>query len=558
MMRSKKEIISALLEKLRSIFTNIQSAKIPLVRLTQKEKHQINHKKSNRKSKRKLKYAQQFYAKKKGHNPKFTVPKVTIPKVTIPKVTIPKVTIPKITIPKIEITRLIPAKFNFAQLHSRTGIVVAAALALVVLAGGLVVANTEKKAFAVILNGKQIALVENRQEAEKALADLKADKAKTWNRSVEIKESVTYRETEARLYKIDSASDLTEILDDKITFVAAATGIRVNGKVSLLVKDVETAEDILKRLKESFVKDGMDIGSVKFEETVEIVQVPADLKEILEPDKALEVIKNGRQKKVVHVVSEGDSLWMIARKNDMRVAELKAANPDLKGEKLSLGQELNLVKLEPLINVLTEARVTLNETVPYDVVVEKSSSMWRGRQKIKQKGENGSREVTYKLVLKNGAEVSKAVLAEKVLKQPKNQVVVKGSRMVVASRGGGGLVGWPTGGKITSGYGRRWGRMHTGIDIDGHTGQAIGAAADGRVISTGWDGAYGKAVVISHGGGLVTKYAHLSKIEVEVGQKVSRGDLIGLMGNTGRSTGSHLHFEVIVNGSFQNPMRYLR
>jgi murein DD-endopeptidase MepM/ murein hydrolase activator NlpD len=558
MMKSKKEIISALLEKLRSIFTNIQSTKIPLVRLTEKEKQQINHKKSNSKIKRKLKYAQQYYAKKKGHNPKFTVPKVTIPKVTIPKVTIPKVTIPKISIPKIEITRVIPAKFNFAQLHSRTGIVVAAALALVVLAGGLVVANTEKKAFAVLLNGKQIALVEHRQEAEKALADLKADKAKTWNRSVEIKEKVTFRETEARLYKIDSPADLSGILNNKITFVAAATGIKVNGKVSLVVENVKTAEDILKRLKASFVKDGMEIGSVKFEEMVEIIQVPADLKEIMEPDKALEVIKNGRQKKAVHIVSEGDSLWMIARKNDMRVAELKAANPDLKGEKLSLGQELNLVKLEPLINVLTEARVTLKENVPYDVVVEKSSNMWRGRQKIKQKGENGSREVTYKLVLKNGAEVSKAVLAEKVLKRPRDQVVVKGSRLVVASRGGGGRVGWPVSGGITSRYGPRWGRMHTGIDIDGHTGQPIGAAADGRVVSAGWDGAYGKAVVINHGGGLVTKYAHLSKIEVEVGQEVSRGDLIGLMGSTGRSTGSHLHFEVIVNGSFQNPMRYLR
>ncbi|TLM99801.1 M23 family metallopeptidase [bacterium] len=509
------------------------------MRLTQKEKkHEACYKKLTGKYKRNLKYAQEFYAKKKSQKKWLTVPKITIP--------------------KIDISGFRPVKLSFPRLRSRTGIAVVAALVLVILAGGLVVANTEKKAYAVLLNGNQVALVENRQEAEKAYADLKAGKEKTWNRSVTVKETVTFRETEARLYKIDSISDLAEILDDRITFVAAATGIKINGKVSLVLKDMQAAEDILKRLKESYIKGGMNISSVKFEEDVEIVQVPAELKEILEPEKAMELIKNGRQKKAVHVVSEGDSLWIIARKNDMRVAELKAANPDLKGEKLALGQELNLVKLEPMINVLIEAQWTLNETLPYDVVVEKDGSMWRGRQKIKQKGQNGSREVTYRVVLKNGAEVSKVALAEKILKQPRNQVVIKGSRMVIASRGGSGRVAWPTGGRITSNYGRRWGRMHTGIDIDGHTGQPIGAASDGRVISTGWDGGYGKTVVISHGGGLVTKYAHLSKIEVEVGQEVSRGDLIGLMGSTGRSTGSHLHFEVLVNGAFQNPIRYLR
>lgn len=600
-MRSQKERISALLESFRSIVTKIQSAKIPLESQTKKREtnYPAIHKKSSRKNKKTSKYAREFYAKKKCQQknspvltartkqettavslskvkiPKLSIPKISIPKISIPKVSIPRISIPKASIPKISIRRIsipkIPLsgsslrsisqmvpKFSLSQLRSRAGIAVAAALALVMLAGGLVVANTEKKAFAVLLDGKQVALVESRQEAEKVLAGLKAEKAKIWNRNVAMKEAVTFRETETRLYKIDSVGDLKEILDDKVTFVAAATGIRIDGRVALVVKDVRTAEDILKKIKENFTDSKIDISSARFAEKVEIVQVPASLKEIIEPEKALELIKNGRQKKTVHVVEAGDSLWLIARKYDMHVADLKSANPDLKGEKLDLGQELNLVKLEPMINVLAEGQITLKETLPYDVVVEKDGSLWRGRQKVKQKGENGSREVTYKVVLKNGAEVSKVVLNEKVLKQPVDQVVVKGSRLVVASRSGSGRLGWPTSGRITSGYGRRWGRMHTGIDIDGSTGQPVGAASGGRVISTGWDGGYGKTVVISHGGGVVTKYAHLSKIDVEVGQEVDRGDLIGLVGNTGRSTGSHLHFEVIVGGSFQNPMRYLK
>lgn len=617
-MRSKKVKTNALLETLRSIITRFQTAKVPLVRLSQKENEDLKtHKKSVKKNKKTSKYVREFYAKKKQRNsavnkttsnvaapdtaipkttapgihtpkmsvsgikpPKMSVPQIKLPKIKIPKVTLaqitfPKITVPRIFIPKLKTPKVSVPKFSLSQLKNaavaitskaglkpvgnlRAGIIAAAALVLILLAGGLVMANTEKNAFAVMINGKQAALVENRQEAERVLAALKAEKAKIWNRSVEIKESVAYRETKARRFEIDSIPDMTRILDERITFVAAATGIKINGKVSMVVKDARTAESILNRLKEAYVKSDMSTLSVKFEEKVEIVQVPADLKEITEPDKALEAIKNGRQKKVTHVVAEGDSLWMIARKNDMRVAELKAANPGLKGEKLDLGQELNLVKLEPMLNVLVEGQVTLNESLPYDVVVEKDSGMWRGRQKIKQKGENGSRQVTYKVVLKNGAEAGKTVLTEKVLKESKDQIVIKGARMVVASRRGSGRIGWPLGGGINSGYGRRWGRMHTGLDIEGRTGQPIGAASDGRVTFTGWDGAYGKTVVISHGGGLVTKYAHLSKIEVEEGQQVSRGDLIGLVGSTGRSTGSHLHFEVIANGAFQNPMRYLR
>ncbi len=490
--------------------------------------------------------------------PKIAMSKFTIPKFTLPKITIPKPTLSKLTLPKFATPGYLVPKFSLSQLNMRTGLLAVTVIAVIALAGGLAYANAEKKAYAVLVNGQQVALAENRQETERALAGIKAEKAKIWSRSVETKDTVSFRETTARRYKINRITEVTQILDNKIHFMAAAAALKIDGQVSIIVKDVATAETILKKLKDAFVRSEIKTGSVKFAEQVEIVQVPADLKEIVEPDQALEAIKNGRQKKVTHVVTEGDSLWMIARKNDMRVAELKAANPALKGEKLSLGQELNLVKLEPMINVLAEGQVTLNETLPYDVVVEKDSGMWRGRQKIKQKGENGARQVTYKVVLKNGSEVSKSVLTEKVLKQAKDQVVVKGARMVVASRRGSGAVGWPLGGGVTSGYGKRWGRMHTGIDIDGHTGQPVGAAAEGRITFTGWDGAYGKTVVVSHGNGLTTKYAHLSKIEVSEGQQVSRGDLIGLVGSTGRSTGSHLHFEVISNGSFQNPKRFLR
>jgi murein DD-endopeptidase MepM/ murein hydrolase activator NlpD len=112
--------------------------------------------------------------------------------------------------------------------------------------------------------------------------------------------------------------------------------------------------------------------------------------------------------------------------------------------------------------------------------------------------------------------------------------------------------------RFTSGFGRRWGRLHAGTDFAGAYGSPIYATADGTVTHAGWESGYGNLVTIRHEFGLETRYGHMSKTRVEVGQKVSRGDRIGDMGNTGRSTGTHLHYEVRVNGTPVNPMTYIK
>ena len=112
--------------------------------------------------------------------------------------------------------------------------------------------------------------------------------------------------------------------------------------------------------------------------------------------------------------------------------------------------------------------------------------------------------------------------------------------------------------RYTSGFGTRWGRMHEGTDFASSHGTPIYATADGVVTHAGWLSGYGKLVKIQHEFGIETRYAHQSKILVKVGQRVSRGDHIGAMGNTGRSTGTHLHYEVRVGGKPVNPMTYIK
>jgi murein DD-endopeptidase MepM/ murein hydrolase activator NlpD len=122
---------------------------------------------------------------------------------------------------------------------------------------------------------------------------------------------------------------------------------------------------------------------------------------------------------------------------------------------------------------------------------------------------------------------------------------------------GNGTFVWPVNGPVTSPFGMRWGRMHEGIDIAAASGTPIHAAGSGTVIYAGWMEGYGNLVVIDHGGGLATAYAHQSAIASSVGQHVAQGDVIGYVGSTGHSFGPHLHFEVRVNGAPVDPLGYL-
>ena len=116
---------------------------------------------------------------------------------------------------------------------------------------------------------------------------------------------------------------------------------------------------------------------------------------------------------------------------------------------------------------------------------------------------------------------------------------------------------WPVNGSVTSYYGYRWGRQHTGIDIDGYTGQPIVASKEGTVVLAEYYSGYGQAVVIDHGGGYATLYAHMSRFATQNGASIDQGEIIGYVGCTGSCTGDHLHFEVRVNGNPVDPMQYL-
>lgn len=138
---------------------------------------------------------------------------------------------------------------------------------------------------------------------------------------------------------------------------------------------------------------------------------------------------------------------------------------------------------------------------------------------------------------------------------------------IIRSRASRGSVGtgpvstkgfaWPIRGRITSPYGPRWGGFHTGMDIDCRTGDPIGASKAGRVIASEWGGGYGNMVIIDHGNGVTTLYAHMSRRSVGQGEHVDQRERVGACGATGNATGDHLHFEVRIDGQHRNPRYFL-
>lgn len=141
---------------------------------------------------------------------------------------------------------------------------------------------------------------------------------------------------------------------------------------------------------------------------------------------------------------------------------------------------------------------------------------------------------------------------------PPDNAEASENETLVAARNSRSLL-WPMrGGRVSSRFGMRWGRMHQGTDIAAPHGTPILAAADGKVVFAGWEGGYGKLVVLDHGNGIKTKYGHCSQILVRSGQHVKQGAVIGKVGSTGNSTGPHLHYEVIRAGTATNPEAFTR
>ena len=215
------------------------------------------------------------------------------------------------------------------------------------------------------------------------------------------------------------------------------------------------------------------------------------------------------------------------------------------------------------IGVKTVSVITTDSEIAFSKKTVKTANEYIGYSKVTTKGENGISRKTESVERVNGEEISRTELSNEVVKEPVTEVTTVGTAKTKAStaqrsteKRAGFICPLKKGSfTISAYYGD--GRGHKGMDLAANKGTPIYAVADGKVTFSGYDKNYGYRVVISHGNGLSTRYAHASKLCVEKGQTVSQGDVIANVGSTGYSTGNHLHFEVMVNGTRVNPISYI-
>lgn len=424
--------------------------------------------------------------------------------------------------------------------------------------------------YAVVIDGKTMGQISSAAALNQALA---ATKEKV-QQETGLEITASYNTVEAKVghnfftAKMDS-TELTALLEEEVEWLAPGAVININnGEIQFAVATEADGQKVLDKLKETATADlgNAVVKSVDFQEDVSIEAGNVKVSEIQSPEKILEQIQEGKEEVKTHVVEEGESFWMIAHNNDLSVDELQKLNADTVPEKLQIGQEIVLTKQEPLVSVVVTKEVTVEETIAHSTEYKDTSSLLKGENKVVTKGSDGKKSVTYEVKEANGSTLEKNVVKEVVISEPVTEVVNRGtgsiqisSRSAYNSGGGSGTLAWPlSSNKITSPYGTRSRGFHSGIDLAAKTGTSVYAAAGGTVELASWYYGYGNCIVINHGNGVKTRYAHLSAYKVSVGTTVSRGQLIALSGNTGNSTGPHLHFEVIVNGVTKNPVNYLK
>lgn len=179
-----------------------------------------------------------------------------------------------------------------------------------------------------------------------------------------------------------------------------------------------------------------------------------------------------------------------------------------------------------------------------------TEELFKGEVKLASKGSQGMKETTVVVTYLNGEEISRKKLDTVVVEEAVPMVLHIGTKEKP-------MYIMPVSDYIfTSAFGPRWGTNHNGVDLAVPEGTQVYAASDGKVVQSGWNGGYGISICIEHKNGSMTRYGHLSSNDVCVGDVVNQGDVIGLSGNTGNSTGPHVHFEIIIDGIPVDPMQY--
>ena len=333
----------------------------------------------------------------------------------------------------------------------------------------------------------------------------------------------------------------------------------VMGSVGINATLDEIFADIEPAVEKDFDDYELGLMSLQFGDTVEVVESYLQDGELTSLEQAIEEVTKDQEKEQIYEVVSGDTLSQIAEKTEISVADLIAMNETIDNENstIRVGDELIITVPEPELSVERMEQVYYEEDYEADIIYVDNDDWYTTQTQTLQEPSAGHRIVVADVSYRNNEEVSREILKEEVTYEAVPKIVERGTKIPPT------YIKPISGGRLSSNFGRRKAptrgasSYHKGIDWSTPVGTAVMASSAGTVVKAGWGSGYGYVVYINHADGRQTRYGHLSKVLVSVGQTVSQGQKIALSGNTGVSTGPHVHFEILINGSQVNPLNYL-
>lgn len=341
--------------------------------------------------------------------------------------------------------------------------------------------------------------------------------------------------------------------------------ITVDGEPVVNLATQDDAINTLNFLRNNFVAKGEEITSY-FTQNVAITEGVSTYADILNVDKAVNKLMYGKTEVKRILIRKKTSLSDLAGKLGVSLENIRKANNfSTKVKTVAKGKRINYSTNTSYVTLVSSGISSSIKTIPYKTVKQKTSKLYDDESEVAKYGILGKNKVREVLTTVNGKVISSKPISTVVLRKPKAKVIKVGTKErdpynATEYISGNGSFLYPAPGTyFGGGYGvyRGGGWYHRGVDLIGPYGTPIYAAKAGTVVSSGWDGSYGIQVAISHSDGFLTRYAHMCQNVVSSGQYVKKGQLIGYVGQTGRAYGTHLHFEMTINGSFVNPMYYL-
>lgn len=398
-------------------------------------------------------------------------------------------------------------------------------------------------------------------------ADMAAERV---SGSWQMQELNTQPTMELSMVHQDEILDKTQVCDLLLTrselSLIRACGIYVDGVLQGAVYAYSQAENLLEEILEES-REGRPGVTASFFQEVELIEGLYPQQSVVVPDTMKKNLVTKGAAKEFYQVKEGDTLGSAAENAGVTVADILRLNPGI-GFALQEGQTLLIRDSEPHLKVLVSGTIEYDVELPYTTQRVANASEYKGYERTVVNGENGVSRVTATATYLDGEELSCVITSSTVVKEPVNKVIAYGTKELKSKKYKGGPYAtgqfmWPVPYTryITQYF--ESASSHGALDIAAHNirGQNIIAADGGEVVVASWRkgtsyATYGLYVEIDHGGGYRTLYAHCDELFVEVGDIVKQGDVIGTVGNTGKSTGPHLHFEIKVNGRRVNPLTF--